>query len=129
MSSSSEEGVLEFAYRTRKNGEVEIWHQGRLASTLRGTDAVDFIQDVQEELRLTPSSSWHVSRATTNVEMSVPPKTTRVIVVERALISRHADPIGFLSSSKLSSPHLHLGGRKTVVVIELEHVSTCDLVH
>ncbi len=48
MNASSEDGVLKFTYRIRKNGEVEIWHQGRLATTLRGADAVDFIQDVQD---------------------------------------------------------------------------------
>jgi hypothetical protein len=30
----------------RKNGEVELWHHGRLASTLRGRDATDFLARV-----------------------------------------------------------------------------------
>ena len=38
---------LGFTYRTRKNGEVQILHFGRLASTLRDTDAADFISEVQ----------------------------------------------------------------------------------
>ncbi len=31
-----------FAYRTRKNGEVEIPHRGRPVTTLRGRDAAKF---------------------------------------------------------------------------------------
>jgi hypothetical protein len=42
------ENDLGFTYRTRKNGDVEILHHGRLAATLRGTNAVDFIQDVAD---------------------------------------------------------------------------------
>jgi hypothetical protein len=42
------ENDLGFTYRTRKNGDVEILHHGRLAATLRGTNAVDFIQDVDD---------------------------------------------------------------------------------
>ncbi len=30
---------LGFSYRQRKNGDVEVLHHGRLASTLRGADA------------------------------------------------------------------------------------------
>ena len=40
---------LGFTYRVRKNGEVEIFHRGRLASTLRGTDAEDFKQEAAAE--------------------------------------------------------------------------------
>jgi hypothetical protein len=40
---------LGFTYRVRKNGEVEILHHGRLATTLRGTDAEDFKQEAPEE--------------------------------------------------------------------------------
>lgn len=32
-----------FAYRRRKNGEIEILHHGRLASTLRGREAERFL--------------------------------------------------------------------------------------
>lgn len=39
---------LGFTYRLRKSGEVEIFHRGRLASTLRGRDAEDFKQEVQD---------------------------------------------------------------------------------
>jgi len=40
---------LGFTYRIRKSGEVEIFHRGRLASTLRGTDAEDFKQEASDE--------------------------------------------------------------------------------
>jgi hypothetical protein len=34
---------LGFTYRSRKNGDVEISHHGRVATTLRGQDAEDFL--------------------------------------------------------------------------------------
>ncbi len=37
---------LGFNFRRRKNGDVDILHHGRSASTLRGADAVKFIQAV-----------------------------------------------------------------------------------
>lgn len=36
---------LGFSYRVRKNGDVEVLHHGRLASTLRGHEASDFLQE------------------------------------------------------------------------------------
>ncbi|HSI58591.1 MAG TPA: hypothetical protein VLA16_13610 [Ideonella sp.] len=36
---------LGFTWRTRKSGEVEILHHGKLASTLRGRDAAEFIDE------------------------------------------------------------------------------------
>jgi hypothetical protein len=48
VNEQTEENDLGFTYRTRKNGDVEILHHGRLAATLRGTNAVDFIQDVAD---------------------------------------------------------------------------------
>ena len=48
MSEQAVAGDLGFSYRARKNGDVEILHHGRLATTLRGTDAADFRQDVEE---------------------------------------------------------------------------------
>ena len=36
---------LGFTWRQRKNGDVEILHKGRLASTLRGNDAADFLAE------------------------------------------------------------------------------------
>jgi hypothetical protein len=40
---------LGFTYRVRRNGDVEILHHGRLASTLRGAVAADFKQKVVDE--------------------------------------------------------------------------------
>jgi len=34
---------LGFSYRVRKSGDVEVLHRGKLASTLRGRDATDFV--------------------------------------------------------------------------------------
>jgi hypothetical protein len=45
-SSPPESHDLGFSCRVRKNGEVEILHHGRLASTLRGHDAEDFRHEV-----------------------------------------------------------------------------------
>lgn len=48
MTSSGEERHdLGFSYRSRKNGDIEILHHGRVASTLRGTDAVDFVAEIE----------------------------------------------------------------------------------
>ena len=38
---------LGFTYRQRKGGVVELLRHGRLASTLRGTDALDFLSEVE----------------------------------------------------------------------------------
>lgn len=35
-----------FAYTVRKNGDVVITHQGRLATTLRGTRAARFVEQL-----------------------------------------------------------------------------------
>lgn len=40
---------LGFTYGVRKNGDVEIFQRGRLASTLRGHDADDFKQEAPDE--------------------------------------------------------------------------------
>ena len=37
---------LGFTFRQRKDGEVQVLHRGRLASTLRGADALDFLSAV-----------------------------------------------------------------------------------
>jgi hypothetical protein len=47
MTQATQDHDLGFTYRSRKNGEVQVLHRGRLASTLRGTDAADFIAEVQ----------------------------------------------------------------------------------
>jgi hypothetical protein len=49
MNQSAENHDLGFTYRVRKNGDVEILHHGRLASTLRGNEAEDFRQEAQDE--------------------------------------------------------------------------------
>jgi hypothetical protein len=36
---------LGFTVRPRKNGDVQILHRGRVAATLRGAAALDFLQD------------------------------------------------------------------------------------
>ncbi|MES2959508.1 MAG: hypothetical protein V4792_15055 [Pseudomonadota bacterium] len=38
---------LGFTYRLKKNKDLEIHHHGRLASTLRGQDAEDFVAEVE----------------------------------------------------------------------------------
>jgi hypothetical protein len=38
---------LGFSYRIRRNGELEILHHSRIASTLRGSDADDFLAEVE----------------------------------------------------------------------------------
>jgi hypothetical protein len=38
-------GDLGFTWRQRKNGDIEILHRGRLASTLRGNDAAEFLAE------------------------------------------------------------------------------------
>ena len=38
---------LGFTYRTRKKGDIEILHRGRLASTLRSNDAKEFLSEVE----------------------------------------------------------------------------------
>jgi hypothetical protein len=45
--SESESQDLGFSYRIRRSGELEILHHGRLASTLRGNDADDFLAEVE----------------------------------------------------------------------------------
>jgi hypothetical protein len=42
----SAQGDLGFTWRARR-GEVQVHHRGRLASTLRGHDAQDFLAEVE----------------------------------------------------------------------------------
>ena len=39
---------LGFRVRQRKSGDLEILHHGRLAATLRGHDAAEFLQDMPD---------------------------------------------------------------------------------
>lgn len=43
---------LGFTWRGRKNGDVELLHHGRIASTLRGTDALDFMRQADSSTLL-----------------------------------------------------------------------------
>ncbi|MDO8286296.1 MAG: hypothetical protein Q7T69_14900 [Rhodoferax sp.] len=45
---ASFEGDLGFTHRKRKNGDIEVLHHGRVATTLRGTDAIDFVDEVEQ---------------------------------------------------------------------------------
>ena len=47
MTTSEGTHDLGFSYRSRKNGDLEILHHGRVASTLRGHDATDFLSEVE----------------------------------------------------------------------------------
>lgn len=38
---------LGFTYRARKNGDVEVLHKGRLAASLRGVAAHEFLAEVE----------------------------------------------------------------------------------
>jgi len=42
------EGDLGFSHRTRKNGDVEVLHHGRVAATLRGREAIDFADELEQ---------------------------------------------------------------------------------
>lgn len=44
---NEDDNDLGFSYRSRKNGDVEIRHRGKVASTLRGHDAADFLSEVE----------------------------------------------------------------------------------
>ena len=46
MNSAAGGQDLGFTYRTRKNGDIEILHQGQLATTLRGSNAKAFLSEV-----------------------------------------------------------------------------------
>lgn len=47
MQEDQEPSDLGFSYRVRKNHDVEVLHRGRLASTLRGSEASDFLQEAE----------------------------------------------------------------------------------
>ena len=44
--SQDSDADLGFRHRRRKSGEVEVLHHGRLAATLRGPDAADFLAEL-----------------------------------------------------------------------------------
>jgi len=39
---------LGFRFRTRKDGDIEVLHRGKVATTLRGQDAQEFLSEVEE---------------------------------------------------------------------------------
>jgi hypothetical protein len=41
------EDDLGFSWQQQKDGSVQVHHHGRLASTLRGDDAADFLTEVE----------------------------------------------------------------------------------
>jgi hypothetical protein len=43
----NEDGDLGFTWQRMKNGEVRVLHHGRLASTLRGRDAEEFLSEAE----------------------------------------------------------------------------------
>jgi hypothetical protein len=43
VNANAEGQDLGFSHRVRKNGDVEVLHRGRVASTLRGSAAQDFM--------------------------------------------------------------------------------------
>ena len=47
MSLPSDAADLGFTHRTRKNGDVEVLHHGRLASSLRGQQAKEFLDELE----------------------------------------------------------------------------------
>ena len=47
QANSSLVGDLGFTHRVRKNGDVEVLHDGRNATTLRGQQAHDFLAEVE----------------------------------------------------------------------------------
>jgi len=44
---NGDDADLGFTYRTRKTGEIQVLHRGKLAATLRGTDAAGFVAEVE----------------------------------------------------------------------------------
>jgi len=55
---------LGFAFRTRKSGDVEVLHHGRLAATLRGEDASSFLSEVSASS--SPDAQQLMARLTGN---------------------------------------------------------------
>ena len=48
--STAEPSDLGFRHRRRKNGDVELLHQGRVAATLRGREAEEFLAEAADPL-------------------------------------------------------------------------------
>jgi antitoxin (DNA-binding transcriptional repressor) of toxin-antitoxin stability system len=61
---SKEPQDLGFRYRVRKGGDVEITHCGRLAATLRGAHAAEFLAEAPESAD--PEAQQLMARLTGN---------------------------------------------------------------
>lgn len=48
--SSADSADLGFTYRSRKNGDVEILRHGRVATTLRGHNAEEFLAEASDAI-------------------------------------------------------------------------------
>jgi hypothetical protein len=55
---------LGFSYRIRKNGDVEVLHHGRVAATLRGRDAAEFVAELPDPTG--PDAQQVMARVTGN---------------------------------------------------------------
>ena len=62
-STPADDDDLGFRYRVRKSGEIEILHHGRLASTLRGRAAMDFLATAESDFA---AAQQAMARATGN---------------------------------------------------------------
>lgn len=45
---TGDDGDLGFTWQRMKNGDVRVLHHGKLASTLRGRDAAEFLAEADE---------------------------------------------------------------------------------
>jgi hypothetical protein len=61
---SEDPNDLGFSYRSRKNGDVEVLHHGRVAATLRGRDATEFVAEVVDST--SPDAQQLMARLTGN---------------------------------------------------------------
>lgn len=61
---SEDPNDLGFSYRSRKNGDVEVLHHGRVAATLRGRDATEFVAEVVDPT--SPDAQQLMARLTGN---------------------------------------------------------------
>lgn len=58
------DGDLGFTHRQRKNGEVEVLHHGRVATTLRGREALEFVGEL--DMCLAAEAQQLMARVTGN---------------------------------------------------------------
>ena len=70
-----DDGDLGFRWQRLKQGEVCVRHAGRLAATLRGAAAIDFLAEMETATSRRNSNRWRDSPATTNTATNTPPST------------------------------------------------------